>query len=286
MHRDIITHVVVTKTEFVVTASCDGHVKFWKKMEEGIEFVKHFRSHLGAVTALASNCKGSLLCSVSNDKSLKVFDVINFGKYILYNFLIVYQFKYIFFSDMINMMRFDYIPNCAEWIHSSGDAISTLAISDSASNKIYIYDGQGQNTPLHVFEKLHTKPVVTMKYNPVFDVAISVDKAGILEYWSGAKSEFKFPKCVQFDSKLDTDLFEFAKNKTYPTGLAFTADGKKFAAISVDRKVRVFYFLTGKLSRVLDESLPRFTELQQATQQLPNMEFGRRYTHKISQNIG
>lgn len=178
---------------------------------------------------------------------------------------------------MINMMRFDYVPNCAEWIHSAGDAISTLAISDATSNKIYIYDGQGQNTPLHVFEKLHTKPVVTMKYNPAFDVAISVDKAGILEYWSGAKSEFKFPKCVQFDSKLDTDLFEFAKNKTYPTGLAFTADGKKFAAISVDRKVRIFYFLTGKLSRVLDESLPRFTELQQATQQLPNMEFGRRY---------
>lgn len=34
--------------DFIVTASCDGHVKFWKKNEEeGIEFVKHFRSHLG-----------------------------------------------------------------------------------------------------------------------------------------------------------------------------------------------------------------------------------------------
>lgn len=46
MHRDVITHIVVTKTDFIVTASVDGHVKFWKKMEEGIEFVKHFRSHL------------------------------------------------------------------------------------------------------------------------------------------------------------------------------------------------------------------------------------------------
>lgn len=46
MHRDNITHIVVTKTDFVITASVDGHVKFWKKMEEGIEFVKHFRSHL------------------------------------------------------------------------------------------------------------------------------------------------------------------------------------------------------------------------------------------------
>lgn len=46
MHRDVITHLVVTKTDFVITASIDGHIKFWKKMEEGIEFVKHFRSHL------------------------------------------------------------------------------------------------------------------------------------------------------------------------------------------------------------------------------------------------
>ena len=35
------------RTDFLITASCDGHVKFWKKTEDGIEFVKHFRSHLG-----------------------------------------------------------------------------------------------------------------------------------------------------------------------------------------------------------------------------------------------
>lgn len=115
-----------------------------------------------------------------------------------------------------------------------------------------------------------------MKYNSAFDVTISVDKAGILEYWTGSKTDYKFPKCVKFDSKLDTDLYEFAKKKTYPTGLCITKDGRKFATISLDRRVRVFNFITGKLMRVLDETLPRFTELQQATQQLPNMEFGRR----------
>ena len=31
------------RTDFIITASQDGHVKFWKKREdEGIEFVKHF----------------------------------------------------------------------------------------------------------------------------------------------------------------------------------------------------------------------------------------------------
>lgn len=47
MHRDVILHCLVTATDFVVTASADGHIKFWKKSDKGVEFVKHFRSHLG-----------------------------------------------------------------------------------------------------------------------------------------------------------------------------------------------------------------------------------------------
>ena len=37
----------VYRTEFLITASCDGHIKFWKKQDEGIEFVKHFKAHMG-----------------------------------------------------------------------------------------------------------------------------------------------------------------------------------------------------------------------------------------------
>lgn len=36
-----------SRTDFVITASQDGHVKYWKKQEDGIEFVKHYRAHLG-----------------------------------------------------------------------------------------------------------------------------------------------------------------------------------------------------------------------------------------------
>lgn len=189
MHRDIVTHILSTKTDFIITASIDGHVKFWKKIEEGIEFVKHFRSHLGPITDLAANVNGSYMCTASADKSIKIFDIINF--------------------DMINMIKLDYVPLCAEWIHSSGDAIFSLAVSDTDSNKIYVYDGQGSSsTPIHIFDKLHSKPVVIMKYNSVFDVTISIDKAGILEYFLGAKNDFIFPsKIVSFESKLDTSMF-------------------------------------------------------------------------------
>ena len=47
---DAINKNLFHRTNFVITASCDGHVKFWKKLdEEGIEFVKHFRTHIGIV---------------------------------------------------------------------------------------------------------------------------------------------------------------------------------------------------------------------------------------------
>ncbi|XP_035777829.1 peptidylprolyl isomerase domain and WD repeat-containing protein 1-like [Anopheles albimanus] len=261
MHRDTITHLVATKTEFIVTVSQDGHVKFWKKMELGIEFVKHFRSHLAPIVWLAANSSGTYLCTASVDKNIKVFDVVNF--------------------DMINMLQLDYIPYRVEWIHGMGDVISYLAVADQDSPVIRVYDGKGTNTPLHTLDKLHTKPVVVLRYNPAFEVTVSIDKAGILEYWYGPRHDFKFPtKLVHFESKLDTSLYEFAKNKTIVTSLCFSPDGKKFATMSTDRQVRVFGFLSGKLLRVYDESLARYSESQQLSQTLSNMEFGRRMANE------
>ncbi|XP_016369747.1 peptidylprolyl isomerase domain and WD repeat-containing protein 1-like, partial [Sinocyclocheilus rhinocerous] len=73
-------------TDFTITASQDGHVKFWKKKEdEGVEFVKHFRSHLGVVECISVSAEGALFCSVGDDQAMKVFDVVNF--------------------DMINMLK-------------------------------------------------------------------------------------------------------------------------------------------------------------------------------------
>lgn len=48
--------------------------------EEGIEFVKHFRCHLAPISHVATNSTGTLLCTASTEKTVKVFDVVNFGK--------------------------------------------------------------------------------------------------------------------------------------------------------------------------------------------------------------
>ena len=47
------------------------------------------------------------------------------------------------------------------------------------------------------------------QYNAVYDVAVSADEAGMIEYWSGIKHDVQFPKNVSFEFKTDTDLFEF-----------------------------------------------------------------------------
>lgn len=48
---------VFCRTEFLITASCDGHIKFWKRNDEGVEFVKHFKAHMGEMIAnFYENC--------------------------------------------------------------------------------------------------------------------------------------------------------------------------------------------------------------------------------------
>lgn len=39
----------MSKCGFVLTASEDGYIKFWKKQDIGIEFAKQFKAHMGPV---------------------------------------------------------------------------------------------------------------------------------------------------------------------------------------------------------------------------------------------
>lgn len=256
MHRDVITHVACTKTDFILTASQDGHVKFWKKLEDGVEFVKHFRAHLGKIMDMSVSSDGQLLCTTADDRSLKIFDVVNF--------------------DMINMFRLRYMPNCCVWVFPGGAAIPAVACSELDSAVVHVYDGRGESKELTILENIHSSPITFMEYNQCYDVVVSGDSAGMLEYWGGHSQEFAFPKCVKFEHKVDTDLYEFVRHKTRAVGVSFSPDGRLLAAMGADRKVRVFHFLTGRLHRVFDEALEIFTEQQQKTPQLPNMEFGRR----------
>ena len=199
MHRDIVNGVYMAPiTDFLITTSIDGHVKFWKKTSKGIEFVKHFRAHLGPIVASNVSYDGAYFVSVSSDKTLKVFDVINF--------------------DMINIINLGFLPGSVTWIYQKGNASLSLAVSDKESSCIHIFDGRsGENgIPTFSIPNLHSRPIKVLAYNPVEDIVVSIDEGGMMEYWNpkeldqGGVGQPKPPK-ISWELKSETDLYEFKK---------------------------------------------------------------------------
>ncbi|CCJ30576.1 unnamed protein product, partial [Pneumocystis jirovecii] len=259
MHRDNIFSVCVSsRYDFIITTSIDGYLKFWKKQASGIEFVKHYKAHLGSIVSTSLSSDGSLFSSVSSDKSLKIFDVVNF--------------------DMINELSLGYSPLALCWVYSKVHAIAFLAVSDASSPTINVYDGRGSSECIYVIRNLHTRPVSIISFNPIYNCVISADESGTIEYWE-PDSQYKKPRDV-FQFKSDTDLYEFKKSKSIPTSITISPDGKKFSTISFpDQQIRIFVFKTGKMIRKYDESLNMFNKLQQSDKnihKLDDMEFGRR----------
>ncbi|KAJ3207647.1 AAA ATPase midasin, partial [Entophlyctis luteolus] len=259
MHRDVINFVLVTpQTDFLITTSVDGHVKFWKKTERGgIEFVKHYRAHLGPVVAISVSHDGALFASAGADRAIKVFDVVNF--------------------DMINILKLDFLPRSICWCSKKGDPRALLACSDLESPAIHVYDTSEAkevinkvDVPLFSIPKLHSQSVHIMQYNAPARTVVSVDEGGMIEYWQldiDAKAAVhpSASSGVEWTFKSDTDLYEFKK---------------KFVTFGFDdRQVRVFVFRTGKMIRKYDESLSVVSEMQQAgtsVHRIDDMEFGRR----------
>ncbi|CAL9190758.1 unnamed protein product, partial [Musa hybrid cultivar] len=258
MHRDVVTHVAVSTADFFITGSVDGHLKFWKKKPLGIEFAKHFRSHLGPIEDLAVSVDGLLCCTISNDRSVKIYDVVNY--------------------DMMFMMRLPFVPGAVEWVYRQGDVKAKLAISDRHSAFVGIYDVRaGSNEPI-ISKEIHMGPIRVMKYNHIHDVVISADAKGVIEYW--CPDNLQFPENgVSFKYKTDTNLFDIAKCKTTVSAIEVSPNGSQFAITSPDRRIRVFWFKTGKLRRVYDESLEVAQDLQRSDAPLYRLEaidFGRR----------
>ncbi|KAJ2391672.1 Peptidyl-prolyl cis-trans isomerase cyp15, partial [Coemansia sp. RSA 2559] len=260
MHRDTVSHIAVTNTGFVITMSTDGRVKFWKKRDKGIEFVKTFRAHLGPISAYAVSLDGHMFATTSEDKTVKIFDVINF--------------------DMIRIIDTDFVPGALCWIKDPLDQSVGVVVTDHDTPAVYVFDPYSGTKPKRVVDRIHRQPVLLVAYNPVVDCVVSVDKGGIVEYWT-LEEPFTLPESIDFKLKSQTDLYEFKKSKCVPNSLVFSPDFELFACTSItDSAIRVFRFSTGKLYRKYDESIAAINLIQQSDEggrfKLDDMEFGRR----------
>jgi peptidylprolyl isomerase domain and WD repeat-containing protein 1 len=260
MHRDQLAFTSFTPyTDFLITSSVDGVVKFWKKDFGGIEFVKEFKAHTGEIRSVNASADGRSFATAGSDNTVKIFDVVTF--------------------DLLAMLSLDYSPRAVCWVHGRGASFPQLAVSSEDNSWIRIYDGRGENLePLHVLKTIHRAPVSLMAYNNAYDCVVSVDNGGMVEYWQPSGS-FSKPDNV-FTMKSSTSLFDFKKAKCVPSSLTISPTGHQFATLSFpDRKIRIFDFPTAKLHRSYDESIETITSMQQAgtaVQALEDIEFGRR----------
>ncbi|KFX87490.1 hypothetical protein V490_08218 [Pseudogymnoascus sp. VKM F-3557] len=260
MHKEQVAFVTMTPlTDFLITSSIDGYVKFWKKGNEGVEFVKEFRAHNGEIKSVSVSADGRSFATAGSDKTIKIFDVITF--------------------DLLTMLSVEFTPKCVCWVHQRGASLPLLAVSDEVNHSIRIYDGRGDNLePIHTLNGLHRSVISLMAFNNAYNCVVSADESGMLEYWRPGGT-YEKPDNV-FEYKSSTDLFEFKKAKSVPASITVSPTGAQFATMSFpDRKIRVFDFPTGKLYRTYDESIQTIEEMQQAgtaLQKLEDVEFNRR----------
>jgi len=165
MHKEQLAFVTMTPiTDFLITSSVDGVVKFWKKVADGIEFVKEFKAHVGEIKSVSISTDGRSFATAGVDKSIKIFDVMTF--------------------DLLSMLTMEFTPKCVCWVHRKGASLPLLAVSDEVNHNIRIYDGRGENQePMHTITGLHRGVVSLMAFNDVYDCAISADENGMMEYW-------------------------------------------------------------------------------------------------------
>ncbi|KAI9728954.1 MAG: hypothetical protein M1828_000039 [Chrysothrix sp. TS-e1954] len=262
MHKDQLAFVtVVPQSDFLITASVDGQVSFWKVGgAEQVEFVKEFKAHAGEIKDVACSWDGRNFASCGADKTVKIWDVGTF--------------------DLISVLQLEQIPSCICWVHGrSGGGVPLLAMGNEINGEIVVYDGRGEaRDPSFVVKNVHRRPLACMAYNSHWNCVVSADQGGMVEYWVPSESAEK-PSGV-FEVKSKTGLFDFRKSKAVATSITISPNGRQFATFSFpDRLVRVFDFASGKLYRSYDESLSTATEMQQAGTafaHLDNAEFNRR----------
>jgi len=240
MHRDVVSHVAVSKnTEFLLTGSVDGHVKFWRKVQGDVDFVKHYQAHLKPLNAMVLTPDGKQLVTTSEDRMMKFFDVESFDM-----------------SNMIDCASFE--PTCVQWLPSgrSASLFPRIVVGDKDSGMLRVF-----NTDTNECVKeldVHRAPVLCLALNAVAGVVISADAKGMLEYWSADGLEFPKDQ-VSFKFKGETDLYDLAKAKSRPVHVAVSPSGTLFSVVSQDMQVRVFRFREGKKHRQYDESLLGYT---------------------------
>ncbi|EPY50011.1 WD repeat containing cyclophilin family peptidyl- prolyl cis-trans isomerase Cyp9 [Schizosaccharomyces cryophilus OY26] len=265
MHKDTLHSCYSTKSNLILTISYDGHVKFWHKTTDGIEYIKDFPTHNGKIISTYLSKDERILATCADDNTVKVFDIDSI--------------------DMVNIIDLDFVPNDLVAFSTPSMKEEMLAVSDANTPLVYFFDLEGDGNVLYSVKK-HSFPVHVLEYINSLNCMLSVDKGGMVEYWC-PEEPFQKPNGQGiFELKSQTDLYIFKKTKSIPSSIQISPSEKIFSSISYpDWKVRVFDVKSGRILLEFDEHpLNAAKEMEQALEKedvnslyfMNQVEFGRR----------
>ena len=270
MHRDHLTHLVLTPSAFLLTASRDGVVKWWKKVRGGLEFVRQYRAHTAPLVALVVDASGDNAVSIGCDQQMRFYDVLNF--------------------DLVNGVELGFMPAAAVWVHGGGRK-PMVAVSRRDAPEIYFYHSDATQ-PVNAIDPSsaspavqlssftsHSRPVYLLAHNPIHNLVLSIDTSHAIDYFHTTTLAAPTAPTVTFTSRLDTDLYVFHRLGVVVWSVAFSHSGALFVTTSSDRMVRVWRMSSGKVLKQYDEGLALVNERQMSDNpvyHLDSIDYGRR----------
>lgn len=199
-HASVIIFVCYSsKHDIVITGSCDGIIKFWKRISSYItpngfqnackidsheseenskclEFIKSYVAHATEINSIAlSYPDGDAAASVGDDDVIKFYDIggVDVAGMIKPSFEEDGNFNRKYFS-------------CGKCCSFLGENQSLIAVSSSSESSIFIFSSITLSPqPVRIIY-LHTSLITGMVYNYRYNCMISTDSKGILEYWNGS----------------------------------------------------------------------------------------------------
>ncbi|KAL8455329.1 hypothetical protein Emag_000811 [Eimeria magna] len=181
MHREQVTFVVASAAhDFIISGSCDGHVKFWIRKVEGVEFVKHFRAHIGELHCLCISRQddGNYAASVGADKTLRVRRTLKYSNNAITSTL----------EELWSDKECPRVDILKPLLHGSRSIVSF---------------------------RLHASPVRLLAYVGSTDLCFSADSSGGLELWgvqTGRRAtKESHPAEIGFEFKAETHFFDLQR---------------------------------------------------------------------------
>ncbi|TGJ84130.1 hypothetical protein E0Z10_g4634 [Xylaria hypoxylon] len=199
MHKEQLSFVTVTRTEFLITSSIDGVVKFWKKVAQGIEFVKEFKAHQDEIRSVSVSQDGRSFATAGADNTVKIFDVITF--------------------DLLTMLALDFTPkgenqtplHTIKGLHRNvvslmvfNDAYDCVVSADENGMLEYWSPSSNYEKPDNVFQYKSSTNLFDFKKAKSVPVSLTVSPSG-----------HQFVSFSLPDRKIR--IFEFATAKLYRT---------------------------------------------------------------------